>query len=115
MKLAIIGSRNFSDYESLKTVIQGIESLNKIDLIISGGAKGADTLAERYAKENSIPIQIFYPEWDKYGKPAGVIRNTRIVNESDMILAIWDGKSIGTKDTIIKARKQGKPVQLYYF
>jgi len=113
MRVAIIGSRNFNDYNKLKEILN---SLNlKIDLIISGGAKGADTLGEKYAHENNIPIKIFYPNWDLYGKKAGFIRNELIVKNSDIIIAFWDGKSKGTNHSINLAKKYNKSLIIYNF
>ena len=67
MKVVVAGSRNFNDYELLK------KELNKINIteLISGGARGADKLGEKYAKENNIKIIRILPEWDKYGKEQG--------------------------------------------
>jgi predicted Rossmann fold nucleotide-binding protein DprA/Smf involved in DNA uptake len=111
MKLAIIGSRTFNDYNILKEIC---DKLN-IDEIISGGAKGADSLAERYANEKNIPITIFYPDWNKYGKRAGFLRNNTIINYSDEVLAFWNGISKGTNHSISIARKQNKPVTVIRF
>ena len=105
MKVAVIGSRGFDDYEMVKNTL----TLLEITLLVSGGAKGADSLGERYAKENNIEILIFKPDWEKHGKAAGMIRNTDIVNNADTIIAFWDGESKGTKDSITKAEKLGKP------
>jgi len=58
-------------------------------------------------------IITFTPEWDKYGKRAGAIRNQEIVNEADTIIAFWDGQSKGTKITIDMALKAGKPLDLF--
>ena len=63
MNVGIVGSRSFSDYKLFKEIIKKL-NLN-IDLIISGGARGADSLAKQYALENNIPIKIFYPDWGK--------------------------------------------------
>jgi hypothetical protein len=76
--------------------------------LVSGGAKGADTLGERYAKEHNIETKIFLPDWEKYGKKAGFLRNTDIINEAELIIAFWDGQSKGTKDSIDKAFKSEK-------
>ena len=78
MKVAVIGSRSFNDYERLK------DTLSKIDvsLLVSGGANGADKLGEQYANENNIPTKIFLPDWEKHGKAAGFLRNTDIINEA---------------------------------
>ncbi|MHA1302510.1 MAG: DUF2493 domain-containing protein [Candidatus Heimdallarchaeaceae archaeon] len=117
MKLAIVGGRNFNDYEKLEDAMQffHIEDFQEVSVIISGGAKGADSLGERYAENWNIQIKQFLPEWNKYGKAAGFIRNQQIVDACDMVLAFWDGESKGTKDTIDKARKAKKPTFIYYF
>jgi len=106
MKVAVIGSRSFNDYEEVKRILSNIQ----ITEIISGGAAGADTLGEQYAKENNIPTKIFKPDWEKHGKVAGFLRNTDIVNESELVVAFWDGESKGTKDSISKAYEQNKKV-----
>jgi hypothetical protein len=106
MRVAVIGSRTFTDYEAVKRTLSAI----KITEIISGGAKGADKLGEQYAKENDIPTKIFIPDWDKNGKAAGFMRNTDIVNEAELVIAFWDGQSKGTLDSIQKAEKQNKKV-----
>lgn len=106
MKIAVIGSRGFNDYDKLKSILSEF----KITLLISGGARGADSLGERYAKENDIETKIYLPDWDKHGKSAGFKRNTDIINEAELIIAFWDQESRGTKDSIDKAYKQNKQV-----
>jgi|ERR1035437_317077 predicted Rossmann fold nucleotide-binding protein DprA/Smf involved in DNA uptake len=105
MKVAIIGSRSFKDYDLLKKTLNKIEG---ISLIVSGCAVGADTLGELYAKEKGIPTLLFRPDWKKYGKAAGFIRNREIIDNSDAIVAFWDGISNGTKHSISLAEKQDK-------
>ena len=104
MKVAVIGSRTFDKYESVYNILSKL----KITEIISGGAKGADSLAERYAKENNIPTKIFLPDWETYGKKAGFLRNTQIIEECEMVVAFWDGTSKGCADSIEKAKKTNK-------
>jgi hypothetical protein len=106
MKVAVIGSRNFNDYEEVKQVLSNI----KITLLVSGGAKGADTLGQKYAEEHNIETKIFLPDWEKYGKKAGFLRNSDIINESELVVAFWDGLSKGTLDSIKKAEKKGKNI-----
>ena len=86
---------------------------NETTEIISGGAKGIDTLAEKYADENNIPKLIIKPEYAKYGKSAPLRRNKTIVENSDILVAIWDGSSNGTKFAIDYAKKIGKTLELY--
>jgi hypothetical protein len=105
MKLAIVGSRTFNDYELLCGVIDEVKD---IELIISGGANGADSLAEKYAKDHSIPTKIYHADWNKYGKRAGYIRNVDIITNCDCVIAFWDCKSKGTKHSIDLANTQKK-------
>ena len=106
MRVAVIGSRTFNDYDEVKSVLSTL----KITLLISGGAKGADSLGEKYAKENNIETKIFYPDWSKHGKKAGFLRNSDIINEAELIIAFWDKSSKGTKDSLDKALKLNKRV-----
>ncbi len=110
MKMAIIGSRNINDYNLLKNFLN---SLNiNINKIISGGARGVDTLAEIYAKEYNIPIKIYKAEWDTLGKSAGYIRNRDIITNSDIVVCLWDGISKGTKHSLELAKKLNKQINL---
>lgn len=96
MRYGVIGSRTFNNYDILFHVLEK----HYIYKIISGGAKGADTLAERYATEKGIPFEWFPPDYEKYGKKAPFVRNKEIVRGSDVIIAFWDMVSTGTKHSI---------------
>ena len=111
MKIAIVGSRNFLDFDFLKEKIDPF--LNDIDLIVSGGAKGADSLAEKYAKVNNLTLEIFKPDWKKYGRTAGPIRNKSIIESADIVFAFWDGKSKGTKNSIDISKKLRKKIYVF--
>jgi len=110
MKAAIIGSRSFNNYDLVLETL--LEYENTITLIVSGGAKGADTLGERWAKEKNKEVLIFYPEWDKYGKSAGFRRNKDIIENSDIVFAFWDGVSKGTKSSIDLTNKLNKELKI---
>lgn len=114
MKLAIVGGRDFNDYDLLLEYM-GLFLLEDVEEIVSGGANGADTLGERYANYYNIPIKRFLSEWQKYGKAAGFLRNQTIIDNCDMVLAFWDGQSRGTADTIAKAKKAKKPTFIVYY
>lgn len=109
INLAVVGSRDFNDYSYMKEVLQWFD----IKRIISGGAKGADHLAEKYAAEHGLPITVFPAEWERFGKSAGYKRNMKIVEAADEIAAFWDGQSKGTKHTIDFADDKGKPVYVF--
>lgn len=74
---------------------------------------GIDTQAEAYADDNNIPICIIKPEYIKYKRAAPLKRNEIIVDIADLVIAIWDGKSRGTKYVIDYAKKVGKPIEVY--
>jgi hypothetical protein len=109
-KVAIIGSRSFNDYELLKQHLSSKAPL--MSEIISGGARGTDSLAERFADEYSIKKVIFQAEWNEFGRAAGMIRNKDIIKRCDVLIAFWDGESRGTKYSIDLARKQNKIVHI---
>lgn len=115
MKLVIVGSRTFDNYELLCQEIDKLKIFYQIDTIVSGGAIGADSLGKFYAQEHNLPLLIFSADWKKYGKSAGMIRNQDIINASDYIIAFWDGVSRGTKDSIRKADECKKKYKIIYF
>lgn len=100
MNIAIIGGRDFNNYNLLKESIFKEINLNEISLIVSGGAKGADSLGERLGEEFGISTLVFKPDWSKHGRGAGFVRNKQIIENSDIVFAFWDGKSKGTKHSI---------------
>lgn len=108
MKLAIVGSRTFTNKNLLESTLNNYK--DRITLVVSGGARGADSLGESWAAKNNIPVKIFKPEWHKYGKSAGMIRNELIIQECDICMAFWDGKSKGTANSIFICEKLNKKV-----
>jgi len=108
MKLGIVGTREFDDYKLMVDTIEENLNISKISTVVSGGASGADSLAAKFAKEYDIELEVYLPDWRKYGRSAGMIRNSDIVDASDGLIAFWNGISKGTNDSIKKARKQNK-------
>jgi len=115
MKLAIVGSRTFTDYELLEEIILANYDIGSIEQIISGGAGGADTLAEKFSDKYKIPKLIFKPDWKLYGKKAGLIRNDLIIGNADEVIAFWDGISKGTQYSINFAKKNNKKTIVHNF
>jgi hypothetical protein len=114
MKIAVVGSRDFVDVSLLYKILNDLKeyynSFDPFDLLISGGAKGVDSLAEQYAKEHGIKTKIFLPDYLKHQQGAPIRRNLLIVKEADLIVAFWNGKSKGTKNVMMTARKLNKAV-----
>ena len=119
-RIIIAGSRDFNDYEYLKEELTQFiaNHPNRQFTIVSGAARGADRLGERFARENNISVKRFPAEWDKLGRGAGYIRNAQMldyISRSDCagyVIAFWDGKSRGTMHTVEYAKKLGKPVRI---
>jgi predicted Rossmann fold nucleotide-binding protein DprA/Smf involved in DNA uptake len=115
MKIGVVGSRQFNNKDLLYTILKSFVDVSFGDiLIVSGGAKGADTLAEKFANENNLNKLIIPAQWDRYGKRAGPIRNQLIVDNSEMIIAFPAEISRGTWDTITKAKKDRKKILIVY-
>lgn len=114
MKVAVIGSRSFVDSDILTERLDAFHAISPITLVISGGARGADSLAEAWAKKKGIATKIFYPDWEKHGKRAGFLRNQDICEEADHIIAFWDGESKGTKHSLNLSKNLGKQVTINY-
>lgn len=114
MKIIIAGGRDFSDYDKLCKEVDF--ALSKCEIsrveIVSGAAKGADSLGEKYARDHGIKLKQFSADWEKYGKAAGYKRNSEMGNYADALIAFWDGKSKGTFNMINIANKKGLQVRI---
>ena len=114
MKTIIAGCRDFTDYNLLKSKVDYYRKDNAITEVVCGGATGADALGENYAVQNGIPVKGFPADWNKHGKAAGPIRNRQMAEYADCLIAVWDGKSRGTKNMIDEMNKLMKPVYLIW-
>lgn len=129
MKLAIIGSRTFSDYALLQATMQQWfkwapegKQLGPYDVteVVSGGAKGADSAGARWATKCGLKLTVFKPDWERFGKRAGFLRNEDIIAAADMVLAFWgvdpEGKELsrGTAHSLSIAKRLKKPTIIIY-
>jgi len=115
IRLAIVGSRTFNDYNTVVDVLSCLKRDYDYIEIVSGGAKGADAFAERYAMENEIKLTVFPADWKKYGRRAGFIRNADIIKNCDVCVCFWDGESHGTKHDIELCEQMHKPCYIWNF
>ena len=105
MKIAVAGSRTVFKIDLDPYVSAG-------DEIISGGAKGVDSLAAAYAKSHGLKLVEILPDYARYGRGAPIKRNDEIVDCADRVVVFWDGKSKGTLSVIKYAEKTGKPCEI---
>ncbi|MBR2327078.1 MAG: hypothetical protein IKA51_00485 [Clostridia bacterium] len=109
MRILIAGSRTITDVDIAKYMPEDAE------LIICGGAKGIDSVAEQYADKNRISKLILRPQYKLYGKAAPLKRNEKMVDLADFVLIFWDGHSRGTKHTAEYAKKMNKVYKIVMF
>jgi len=108
MKVIIAGSRKIKDPEIVLNAIEA--SGYNITEVVSGKAKGVDTIGEAYARINDIPIKEMPAEWDKYPKNfAGLIRNKEMAIYADAAIIVWNGTSTGTHNMIENMKRVKKP------
>jgi hypothetical protein len=112
-KLIVAGGRDFDDYDLLSRQLDKIRqsvwsNFLADDLeVVSGTARGADKLGERWAERSHVKIKRFPADWDRYGKRAGYLRNEKMAKYADTLLAAWDGESKGTGHMINLAKDNG--------
>lgn len=115
IKCIIAGGRNYNNFIELCKVCDFyLKEHNDIE-IISGCARGADSLGTQYAILRGFKISKFPPDWDKYGKSAGYKRNLEMGEYTDVVIVFWDGESKGTKHMIDIANKLNKPVRIFRY
>ena len=102
MRLIVAGSRSFNDYglmsDEITNEVEALAHLTESRLsIVSGGARGADALGERWAREIGVPIHRFPADWNRYGRRAGYLRNMEMAEFATDALIFWDGVSPGSR------------------
>jgi glycerophosphoryl diester phosphodiesterase len=118
MRVIIAGSRSFDDFTTMSTVMGRLRALHGVlpTTILSGGARGADQLGERWAATRNIPVEHFPADWDRYGRSAGPRRNIEMLESgADLVVCFWDGVSRGSQHLMQAAHDRGIQVMCYRF
>jgi hypothetical protein len=112
MKIALVGSRDYPNESAVLSKLEQARAKYGEELVVVSGAcaTGADAIAERCAKRLGIPLLLFPADWRTHGKAAGPIRNQKIVDAADALIAFWDYGSPGTLNTISLARAKDIPI-----
>lgn len=115
MKLLIFGDRRFNDYPLLKTIVDKFifVQMGVIDSVISGKAKGTDTLGELWAKGQGLPVLGYPADWDTYGNAAGFIRNKEMAEVADVAIGFLAPESKGTRHMINLCKEKKIPLMVY--
>ena len=115
-RVIIAGSRTFTDYDLLKRYADfKLKNITDDIQILSGHARGADALGERYALERGYSLLLFPADWGQYGRKAGYVRNEEMACNADALIAFWDGVSRGTRHMIHTASGHNLKIGIKYF
>jgi hypothetical protein len=117
MKVIIAGSRTITKYKEVEKSIKHalFRFRGEITEVVSGGAKGVDKCGEQYAKKNKIPFIRFEANWREFGRAAGPMRNKKMAEYADALIAIWDGRSRGTRNMIDLAIEKNLQYFVYVY
>lgn len=111
-QVIIAGGRDFANYELLQNKCDQFFREKRPTAIISGLARGADTLGTHYARERGIQVLEFPADWERLGRRAGMVRNLQMLDAADAVVAFWDGQSRGTAHMINETKKRGLPLRV---
>lgn len=114
--LAIVGGRGFNNYDLFKEIMVSVRKMFNVETVVTGDANGVDAYARRYAKEEGIELVVHEAQWTvdgEFDRAAGFKRNQLIWNDADAGIAIWDGRSPGTKHSIQLAPKADKVIVVF--
>lgn len=115
-RVIIAGGRDFSNYPYLRSCAdKDLAAITDEIQIVSGNARGADSLGERYAQEKGYKLALFPADWERYGRSAGPRRNAQMAENADALIAFWDGQSRGTKNMIDRATEKGLKVTVHNY
>lgn len=115
MTVAVVGSRTFADRARIFADLDALALEISPFTLISGGAGGADQLAEEWARLRCCPFRVYRADWQTYGRTAGPRRNAEMIPHADLVIAYWDGVSRGSRHAIGIAHQHRIPVQVHYF
>ena len=119
MKIIIAGSRYITDYSVIESGMKKISKKYLKDVlphgltILSGCARGVDTLAIQWAETHNADVHKYPANWSHFGKSAGYRRNDQMAKHGDLLVAFWDKKSKGTKHMIECAQHKNIPVEIF--
>lgn len=112
LKVIVAGGRDFNNYDLLSEKLDKLFSKTANVVIVSGMARGVDSLALKYAEENKIRVSEFPAKWNKHGKASGFRRNVEMARFADACVCFWDGKSVGTKHMIDTAQRMNLKLRI---
>lgn len=119
-RMIICGGRDFQDMDLfIRSMRKMLQQYPDVEIISGHASRGADRMGEQYATSIGLPLKIFPAQWAAYGKRAGYLRNTQMLDYArqgdPVVVAFWDGKSRGTQHMIRSAQKAGVPTHVFMY
>ena len=115
MNLAVIGSRSFTDRALAFRILDRFHAAHPVACLVSGGARGADSIAHLWAMRRGVSTRIHLPDWRRHGHRAALLRNHAIIAAADTVIAFWNGASRGTAYSLRLARQRRIPTHIVRF
>jgi YspA, cpYpsA-related SLOG family len=106
MKVLVCGGRDYFDEAAVFRKLDAIHAETPISCVMQGGARGADALGDKWARQNKIPNERYAASWNDYGRAAGPIRNKEMLEKLPALVVAFPG-GVGTKDMVRQAAKAG--------
>ena len=115
MRVIIAGGSTFDSLDYMNKCLA--QTRENIDTVISGRGWGADKLAETFAAQHGIDLELFPANWGRYGEDAGYVRWNKVFSGKnvDKVILFWDGKSPGTKSLKILAKEHDIAYDIFYY
>jgi hypothetical protein len=114
MKIAIVGSKDYTDYARMVKLLGAFGLDNDGNVIVSSGEKGAATLAKSFAEDSGLVYKEFSPDKKKNGAGAHLIAMKELISNADFVVAFWDGQSKGSENALSEAHELKKPTLIFY-
>ena len=113
-RVVVAGCRYYNERDKFNTFVDETLKIIGSDItILSGHCSGVDTMAEMYAEEHGMPVEIFKPDRKRYGRGGGPVRNKQMIESCDVVIAFWDGVSRGTRNLLDPAEKYNRRIFIF--
>jgi hypothetical protein len=110
MRIVVTGGRDFGDSVMVDRALSAVHRKHGIDILIQGGARGADQLCAEWAWDRKIPVGTYNADWKALGKKAGIVRNQRMIDEGKPDAAVAFPGGRGTADMVARLTDHSIPV-----
>jgi hypothetical protein len=109
VRIVVTGGREYDDLAAIDRALTVVHRKHGIDVLIQGGARGADRFCGDWATAHGIPVEGYPADWETHGKKAGVLRNQQMIDEGKPDAAVAFPGGRGTADMVARLERSGIP------